>query len=350
MHAEVEIARVVSRAPLLAKNGGKQKQKLWEDEITTPARENPACRAPLKTMALYLGIDAGGTKTDCAVSNGAELLGQATAGSCKLARVGPEKARENLQAAIQAACAAAGVDPSRIQTVCIGMSGASLPEAVRWAEASIREIMPQAEIDVTSDQIIAHRAAFGTSPGVLVISGTGSIAFGRNQAGETARAGGWGPNVSDEGSAFWVGREAVTAALHAYDLGSTNGMLPLIARAWKVAPEEVIRWANAAEPRFAELAAAVAHAAEEGDPTARDITDRAGQALALLGVAVIHRLWPNSSMVSVALAGGVLQNSARIRQSFTEAIRGQVPEAAVSFAQVRPVLGALEIAAEHGKR
>lgn len=301
-------------------------------------------------MALYLGIDAGGTKTDCAVSNGAELLGQATAGSCKLARVGPEKARENLQTAIQRGCNAAGVDPSRIQTVCIGMAGASLPEAVRWAQATIREVVPRAEIYVTGDQIIAHRAAFGTSPGVLVISGTGSIAFGRNQAGETARAGGWGPNVSDEGSAFWVGREAVTAALHAYDSESTNGLLPLIAQAWKVAPEEVIRGANAAEPRFADLATAVADAAEEGDPTARDITDRAGQALALLGATVIHRLWPNGGTVPVALAGGVLQNSARIRQSFKEAMRSRVPEAAVSFARVRPVLGALEIAAEHGKR
>jgi len=112
----------------------------------------------------------------------------------------------------------------------------------------------------------------------------------------------------------------------------------------------VIRGANAAEPRFAELATAVADAAEKGDPTARDITDRAGQALALLGAAVIHRLWPNGGMVSVALAGGVLQNSARIRQSFKETLRIRIPEAAVSFARVRPVLGALEIAAEHGKR
>src|SRR5215470_14534293 len=301
-------------------------------------------------MSLYLGIDAGATKTDCAVSNGAELLGQASAGSCKLARVGPVKARENLQAVILQACSAAKVPVGEIQHVCIGMAGASIPEAVSWAQETIREIIPGATIYVAGDQIVAHRAAFGTSHGVLVISGTGSIAFGRNQAGETARAGGWGPNVSDEGSAFWVGREAVTAALHAYDLGSTNGMLPLIAQAWKVAPEEVIREANAAEPRFAELAAAVADAAEKGDLTARDITDRAGQALALLGAAVIHRLWPNGGMVSVALAGGVLQNSARIRQSFKETLRIRVPEAAVSFARVRPVLGALEIAAEHGKR
>src|SRR5260370_30049810 len=96
------------------------------------------------------------------------------------------------------------------------MAGASLPEAVRWAEESIREVIPEATIYAVGDHIIAHRAAFGTSPGVLVISGTGSIAFGRNQGGETARAGGWGPNASHEGSACWVWREAGTSALRAF--------------------------------------------------------------------------------------------------------------------------------------
>jgi N-acetylglucosamine kinase-like BadF-type ATPase len=301
-------------------------------------------------MSLYLGIDAGATKTDCAVSNGAELLGQASAGSCKLARVGPVKALENLQAAILQACSAAKVPVGEIQHVCIGLAGASIPDAVSWAQETIREVTPAATIYVAGDHIVAHRAAFGTSPGVLVISGTGSIAFGRNQAGETARAGGWGPSVSDEGSAFWVGREAVMAALRAYDTGGDNTLLPIIARSWKVAPEDVVRSANAAEPRFSELAGPIAEAAQAGDSAARDITDRAGKALALLGAAVIHRLWPKGGVVPVALAGGVLQGSTLVRQSFKEAMRLQNPQAAVSFAYVRPVLGALEIAAQRGRR
>jgi len=203
----------------------RENKKLREDEIDP-------------NMPLYLGIDAGGTKTDCAVSNGAELLGQASGASCKLARVDKVKARENLHSVMQRACEAARAPATGVQHVCIGMAGASLPEAVNWAQETIREITPDATIYVAGDHVIAHRAAFGTSPGVLVISGTGSIAFGRNQAGETARVGGWGPNVSDEGSAFWVGREAVTAALSAYDLGSSNGLLPAIAQCWQVAPED----------------------------------------------------------------------------------------------------------------
>lgn len=301
-------------------------------------------------MPLYLGIDAGGTKTDCAVSNGAELLGQATGASCKLARVGKERGRENLQAVIRQATDAARVDPRTIQHVCIGMAGASLAEAVHWAQQTIRELIPDSTIYVAGDHVIAHRAAFGTSPGVLVISGTGSIAFGRNQNGETARAGGWGPNVSDEGSAFWVGREAVTAALHAFDFGQNNGLLATIADCWKVAPEEVIRLANSSEPRFSELAGPVVNAAEQGDASARAITDRAGRALAGLASAVINRLWPDGGVVPVALAGGVLQGSPLVRQAFKEAMKTEQPQAAVSFAFVRPVLGALEIAAQRGVR
>jgi glucosamine kinase len=301
-------------------------------------------------MPLYLGIDAGGTKTDCAVSNGAELLGQATGASCKLARVGKERGRENLQAVIRQATQAAGIEASTIQHVCIGMSGASLAEAVHWAQQTIRELIPGSTIYVAGDHVIAHRAAFGTSPGVLVISGTGSIAFGRNQNGETARAGGWGPNVSDEGSAFWVGREAVTAALHAFDFGNANGLLATIAESWKVAPEEVIRMANASEPRFPELAGPVVNAAEQGDDTARAIMERAGQALAGLASAVIKRLWPSGGVVPVALAGGVLQGSSLVRHAFREAMKAEQPQAAVSFAFVRPVLGALEIAAQRGVR
>jgi N-acetylglucosamine kinase-like BadF-type ATPase len=301
-------------------------------------------------MQLYLGIDAGGTKTDCAVSNGAELLGQATGASAKLARVGKEKARENLQAVIRKACDAAKVAPNEIQHVCIGMAGASLVEAVQWAQQTIRELIPDSTIYVAGDHVIAHRAAFGTSPGVLVISGTGSIAFGRNQAGETARAGGWGPSVSDEGSAFWVGREAVAEALRSFDFGKSNGLLSTIADCWKVAPEEVIRLANASEPRFPELAGPVVEAAERGDAQARAIAERAGKALAGLASAVIHRLWPNGGIVPVALAGGVLQGSALVRQAFRDEMRIQQPQAAVSFAYVRPVLGALEIAAQRGVR
>jgi N-acetylglucosamine kinase-like BadF-type ATPase len=91
-------------------------------------------------------------------------------------------------------------------------------------------------------------------------------------------------------------------------------------------------------------------AAEQGDASARAITERAGKALAGLASAVIKRLWPGGGVVPVALAGGVLQGSPLVRQAFKEAMKIEQPQAAVSFAYVRPVLGALEIAAQRGVR
>ncbi|HEY6253518.1 MAG TPA: BadF/BadG/BcrA/BcrD ATPase family protein [Candidatus Angelobacter sp.] len=300
-------------------------------------------------MSLFLGIDAGGTKTESAVSNGAELLGQATCASSKVSRVGEEEARRNLHQAILRACEAARVSPQAIDRVCIGMSGASPAGAMAWAERTIHELVP-GQLKVMGDHIIAHQAAFGNLPGVLVIAGTGSIAYGRNERGETARAGGWGSAVSDEGSAFWIGREALAAALRQHDRGSNNGLLPLISELWQAgSPEEVLRIANSDAPaRFAELAAAVSAAAERGDATAQTITTRAGKELAAVGGAVITRLWPPRAVVRVAMTGGVLQGSHLVRRAFQEAIQAEYSNVALSFAYVRPVLGALAIAAQPG--
>src|SRR5215467_4466727 len=291
-------------------------------------------------MSLYLGIDAGGTKTESAVSNGAELLGQAMAATAKIARVGEEQARQNLQQSIVRVCEAAKVSPQAIDRVCIGISGASIAGVRAWAERVIHELVP-GEVRVSGDQLIAHRAAFGTMPGVLVSAGTGSFAYGRNEKGDIARAGGWGPAISDEGSAYWIGREALAVALRLHDRGSNNGLLSTISNLLGAgSPEELIRIANSdSAARFSEIAGTLAAMAEKGDTTARAIAVRAGKELAALASVVIPRLWPPEAIVRVAMAGGVLQGSNLIRRAFQDAIQKDYPKAALSFAYVRPVLG-----------
>ena len=297
-------------------------------------------------MPFYLGIDAGGTKTESAISNGAELLGQTTCASCKASGVGESEARHNLREAVVRVCEAARIKPQEIQRVCIGIAGASLPGTVEFVRSVIGELAA-AEVNVTGDHIIAHRAAFGTMAGVLVVAGTGSIVYGRNEKGETARAGGWGPMISDEGSALWIGREAVAAALRVRDAGNNNGLLSTIAAYWQVTPEEVIRIGNACvQQRLSELAGPVNKAAEKGDAAAQSVTDRAGKELAVLAEMVIARLWPENVAVRVAMAGGVLQGSSLVRKAFHDALQAARSNATISFAYVRPVMGALAIAAE----
>src|ERR1700758_3201534 len=128
------------------------------------------------TMAFFLGIDGGGSKTECMVGDETSVLGWASASSTKIARVGEQAAGAALRDGIERACAAANVAMSQIQRTCIGVSGASQAEPV----AAIRRWLGEwvgGEVDVVGDTEVAHHAAFENGAGVVVISGTGSIAY-----------------------------------------------------------------------------------------------------------------------------------------------------------------------------
>src|SRR5438046_5923939 len=102
------------------------------------------------------------------------------------------------------------------------------------------------EVQVRAATIIALEAAFGRGPGVVVIAGTGSIAYGRNAAGQTRRAGGWGFAISDEGSGYWIGRAAVGAAIHTLDEKGKSPLLDTILKKWKLESlDELVVTANA---------------------------------------------------------------------------------------------------------
>ena len=167
-------------------------------------------------MAYYLGIDGGGSKTTCVVGDESSILATVTVGASNITRVGEAGAREVLHQAIREACRAAGINPQQVLRACIGAAGAGRPEIAGTVRKMVAEII-SGEIEVVGDMEIALTAAFGEGPGVIVIAGTGSIAFGRDAQGRTARAGGWGFAISDEGSAHWIGRAAVRAVLRAAD-------------------------------------------------------------------------------------------------------------------------------------
>ena len=167
-------------------------------------------------MAYYLGIDGGGSKTTCAVGDETSLLAMAVAGPSNITRVGEVRARESLHQAIRQACAEAKIDPRQLSRACVGAAGAGRKEIASVVRKIVAEVIPGA-VEVVGDMQIALQAALGTGPGVIVIAGTGSIAYGRDAQGKTARAGGWGFAISDEGSAHWIGRAAVGSVLRAVD-------------------------------------------------------------------------------------------------------------------------------------
>lgn len=295
-------------------------------------------------MSVFLGIDGGGSQTTCAIGDESSLLGNGTAGASNLVRVGEERAREAISGAVRQACAMAGVAPGEIQATCVGIAGGGRPETA----AKVRRVMEElvsGEIQVVGDMVIALEAAFGAGPGIVVIAGTGSIAYGRNSAGEIARAGGWGYTISDEGSGHWIGRAAVSAALRAYDEGHSTALLDRIMGTWRVSShDQMILAANAMPPpHFAGLLPAVLEAAEGRDPAAIKVLTQAGGELANLAKIVMAKLF-GREVAPVAMSGGVFRNSAVVRQVFYNTLRSEFPAIVVKQEIADPVNGALELA------
>jgi glucosamine kinase len=296
-------------------------------------------------VGIFLGIDGGGSQTLCAIGDKTSLLGSGSGAGSNVIRVGEAQTRKSIASAIRQACATAKVTPQQIKRTCIGVAGGARPETMDLVRRILSELV-SGEIEVVGDMVIAMEAASGSAPGVIVIAGTGSIAYGRNATGQTARAGGWGFAISDEGSGHWIGRAAVGAAMRAFDDGQNSGLLESIMKACGASTrEQMIVVSNASpQPDFAALFPAVVAAADAGDPSAHDILARAGVELATLGKIVIARLFADADRAPVAMSGGVFRNSALIRQVFYNRLRLECPKAAVNVNVVDPVKGALELA------
>ena len=300
-------------------------------------------------MSLYLGIDGGGSKTVCAIADEANVLGRATTGGCNVVRLGEETARANLQAAIREACQEASVQPNEIDAAVIGVAGAASVASVAAAIRRAINDLGLREVEVVGDNVIAMEAAFAGLPGVVVMAGTGSIAFGRNPRGETARAGGYGFAVSDEGSGHWIGRALIAAALRAHDEGRSD-LLNAVIQHWKADDRDgLVRKANQTPPPdFAQLFPLALQCASAGDPSAIAVLHDAGRELAGLASTVLSRLWEERKPVRIALGGGVFANAPAIRKTFYISLREKHPLVAVNFRPIEPVTGALWLARRAG--
>jgi N-acetylglucosamine kinase-like BadF-type ATPase len=298
-------------------------------------------------VAIFLGIDGGGSKTSCLIGDETSVLGTGTGAASNVVRVGEAQARESLAFAIRQACTVAGLDPSQIGGVCVGLAGAARPEIGELVKRIVSELVP-GKVTVVGDNVIALEAAFGDGPGVIVIAGTGSIAYGRNAEGQTARAGGWGFAISDEGSGHWIGRAAVAAAIGARDEdpGQNVPLIEILLKSWRLeAIEQLVPAANATPPPdFAALFPSVLLLADAGDRIGRDVLSQAGAHLAALAGTLLRRLFPNLGAVPVAMSGGVFASSALVRQVFYNTLSSTHPNAALNPNVIEPVRGALALA------
>jgi len=303
-------------------------------------------------VGIFLGIDGGGTKTSCVIGDETSVLGSGTAAGSNVIRLGEAKAREALAAAIGQACAAANIKPTQIQRTCVGLAGAGRPEISKLVRRLLAELV-SGESEVVGDMVIALQAAFGSGAGVMVIAGTGSMAYGRDSSGNTLRAGGWGFSVFDEGSGHWIGRSAIAAIMRDYDENAEEEsvLLDNVKKSWALSTrEQLVLAANASpSPDFSALLPAVLSAADSGDALAQSILTQAGTELARLAKIVIRRLFSDGEKVLVAMSGGVFSNCTLVRQVFYNSLRSEYPNCSVNPTIIEAVRGALDLARKAAK-
>lgn len=294
-------------------------------------------------MALFLGIDGGGTKTRAALGDESRILARAVGDSIKPLRVTREQARANMAAVLADVARQSGADLRQVIASCVGTAGLRLPQTDGW----MREILSACvggKIIVCGDEEIALDAAFPGGAGVLVIAGTGSNTLGRTSTGERVTVGGWAPVLGDQGSGYWIGHQAVRAALRARDFCQPTLILSRVLDFWK-APDlnEIINIAHDGAD-FSLLAPLVVECAEAGDAVALEVLERGGRLLgedAVEAFRQVRQLEPDQPMPGIAFIGGILDKVSFVRESMIDTIRRTLPTVQILREAVDPLMGAL---------
>lgn len=260
----------------------------------------------------FLGVDGGQSGTTAVIGDeNGKVVGWGSAGACNHVS-GPE-AREKflrvMRECISEAAKRAGLTSLQFQSACLGMSGGTADKAELLAE-----LIETEHLNVTDDARIALAGATNGAPGIVVIAGTGSIAYGENARGETARAGGWGYIFGDEGGAFDIVRQALRAIVREHEgWGGRTVLTPALLEAGAASDANELLHAfytpDWPRKRVAALAPIVNRLAEEGDPIAVGIFENAARELAMLAAAVRRQLWTEDEPARVSWAGGVFESA-----------------------------------------
>jgi N-acetylglucosamine kinase-like BadF-type ATPase len=294
-----------------------------------------------------LGIDAGGTKTIALLADGdGHIVSEGRAGAANLQTEGELEVEKILHTVIDRATDGREVTPA---AVCLGMAGVDREDDARVMRGIMRRMGYRLNTLIVNDALIALVAGAGARPGVVMVAGTGSIAYGVSPRGVAARAGGWGPILGDEGSGYWVGRRALAAVMRDADCrGPRTALTPLVLRHFGLPHPHALVPEIYHQPQgrraVASLAVVVDHARAEGDPVATEIMTLAADELSLAGAAVIRRLDMRGEQFPILLAGGMLVESAWLAAEVRRRMAEVAPRGTVAPLTQEPAIGAVKLA------
>lgn len=297
-------------------------------------------------METFAGVDGGGTRTTLVLADrsGREIL-RRVGGAGLVDPRDPLASAVLVAELVRAAMAEAGLTEPPA-ALCAGLAGGGNETERLAVENALAAEGVAARVRIVTDGEIALEGALGGGPGVLIIAGTGSVAFGRGEDGRVGRCGGWGMFVGDEGSGYSIGRSGIIAALRAADGRgpATTLLADLMAEMGVDTPNGIPPWVGrTAKGEIAALSRHVTAAADAGDAVALDVLRREAGELALHPRALAAVLGPWTAPVSVVFHGGVLSSPLYARL-VTEALAGGAQEFRVRPPVADAVTGALALA------
>jgi glucosamine kinase len=299
----------------------------------------------LMPMAYFLGIDAGGTRTDCAIARDETILYRASAATIKILRVSGVEAERTLDELLRQVADGAGVPLNTLAATCAGVSGVTVPRVAAWVKSALQSRV-SGKVIITGDEETALDGAFAGGPGVLAIAGTGSNFIARGADGSLVRVGGWGI-LANEGSGMWIGQRAVRSIFDAADRGETTLLLNAVLQAWKQADlTGLVDLSNQSPPvDYPTLSPVVAACAAQGDARAQQILEEAGRLLAEYSMLAARRAaGPAASgklAPSFAFVGSVLARVPMVWEAMRATILQEMPGATLATQPADAVTGAL---------
>ncbi|HJR42411.1 MAG TPA: BadF/BadG/BcrA/BcrD ATPase family protein [Gemmatimonadaceae bacterium] len=297
-------------------------------------------------ISIVIGVDGGGSRTRVVVADDHGVQLGSAEGPGSAVRPGEaERSAEIIATLCRDALASCRMTHVLPKVVCVGVAGVGrdTEREALWQSLAGREIAE--EIVVHADAAVALDDAFGDGPGILLIAGTGSVAFGRGPTGTPGRCGGWGPVCGDEGGGSWIGRRALSVVTAAVDGREPETALvgAVLTAAEVEDARELIPWAaNASSATLATLAPVVAAVAESGDLRANAILSLAAEELSLhVRTLARHLFGDERASCPVALGGGLLAPGMSLRKRVEHRLKSSVPGAQIRAEEVVPVRGAI---------
>ncbi len=298
---------------------------------------------------IVIGIDAGGSKTRVIIASlSGDQIAESVGPGAAMAPGNADACANTIAAVVVAALESAALTDVVPRVLYAGVAGTGRESEQIALQDALSRMEIADEVVVETDASIALADAFGDRSGVILISGTGSIAFGRSPAGMLARCGGWGFTFGDEGSGAWIGRRALSVVAASHDGREPETTLTgaVLTAAQVNEVEQLIPWALAADREaLAALAPSVLAMAMQDDVRANSIVDMAVEELVLHVRALARKLFVDDrAAFDLALTGGLLHKGSLLRKRLERRLRAAVPGATVHVEEVDGARGAIKLA------